>query len=131
MTGRRPTGDIARKPETRTEAYRPSYTPPVDIFETPDAVTLLADMPGVGRDDLDISLEKDVLTIRGRVTEESPKDAELVYAEYRIGDYERSFTVSADIDRDTISAEIKNGVLTLTLPKQERAKPRKITITSE
>ena len=132
MEEKKSTGTLAKhRPAAPAEGERPCYTPPVDIFETPEEVTLTADMPGVGKDDLDIAVERDLLTIRGRVKTEPPKDAELVYAEYRVGDYRRDFTLSDDIDREKISAEVKNGVLTLTLPKAERSKPRKISVAGE
>jgi HSP20 family molecular chaperone IbpA len=93
-----------------------------------DSLFLLADMPGVDEKTVDIELEKNVLTITGRVENGQVKDAALMYSEYEIGDYERVFTLSDQIDRDKIVATVKNGVLRLELPKAEEVKPKKIAI---
>ncbi|MCK9229872.1 MAG: Hsp20/alpha crystallin family protein [Syntrophales bacterium] len=107
---------------------RPVYVPRVDIFETMESITLLADMPGVDEQSVDIIIEKDVLTINGTVEPESHTDFRLVHADYGTGDYRRSFTVTDEIDHNRIEAVVKNGVLKLVLPKAERAKPKKITV---
>jgi len=111
----------------RTRARR-AYVPRVDIYETDNAIVLLTDMPGVDEDAIDITLEKNVLTINGLVEENNPDNYSLVYAEYQTGDFQRSFTLSNEIDRDKIEATVKNGVLRLYLPKAEPAKTRKITV---
>ena len=85
-------------------------------------------MPGVNEKTVDIELEKNVLTITGRVENGQVKDAAMMYSEYEIGDYERVFTLSDQIDRDKIVATVKNGVLRLELPKAEEVKPKKIAI---
>jgi HSP20 family molecular chaperone IbpA len=100
------------------------FAPATDITETEEAITLVADMPGVPADGVDVTLEADLLTIRGTVRGEEPEDAELVWAEYEQGDYQRSFTVSDEIDREGISANISGGVLTLTLPKARPSRKR-------
>jgi HSP20 family protein len=104
------------------------YRPPTDILETEDGVSLMLEMPGVGPDDVDITLEKRVLTINGRLNSPHPEKVELAYAEYGEGDYERSFTLSEDFDPDKIEASIANGVLTLSLARAEAAQPKKITV---
>jgi HSP20 family protein len=104
------------------------YRPPVDIFDTGEGVKLMLEMPGVGRDDVEIDLERRVLTIRGRGRVTSPEGFRRVYAEYGEGDYERVFTLSEDIDEAAIRAEMSNGVLTLTLPRAEAAKPKRIEV---
>jgi HSP20 family molecular chaperone IbpA len=104
------------------------YRPPVDIFDTGEGVKMLLEMPGVGRDDVEIDLERRVLTIRGRGHVTSPEGYRRVYAEYGEGDYERVFTLSEDIDEAAIRAEMNNGVLTLTLPRAEAAKPKRIEV---
>jgi HSP20 family molecular chaperone IbpA len=106
------------------------FSPAVDIYETPDSVVLVADMPGVTEDSVDVNLEKNVLTIYGRVEPVVPAGHTLAYSEYRIGDYQRSFTISNAIDWEHISGKVRNGVLTLTLPKAGPAKTRRIAITS-
>jgi HSP20 family protein len=104
------------------------FVPRVDILERDGDVTLLADMPGVSSDSVDITLEKNILTIRGMVNFERPEGYDLAYAEYAVGDYERTFALSDEVDRDKIEAMVKNGVLRLLLPKAESAKARKIAV---
>lgn len=105
----------------------PTYLPDVDIIEHDDAFELHADIPGADPASINVNFEQGVLTIHaGRSAHAS--DADLVYAEFEPGDYERSFTVSDQIDAGKISAQYRNGVLILTLPKVEAAKPRKIEV---
>jgi HSP20 family molecular chaperone IbpA len=112
---------------TRT---RRVFTPRTDIYETKDAIVLLAEMPGVASDAVDITLEKRTLTIHGHAGEREHRGYRQVYAEYAEGDYERSFTLSEDIDRDRIEATQSNGILRLVLPKAEPAKAKKIQVKS-
>ena len=107
------------------------YTPAVDIVEGKDSLYLVADMPGVNENSVDITLEKNVLTIYGTVEPEIPENHRLVSSEYGIGDYQRTFTLSDEIDREKIEASVKNGVLRLTLPKAEAAKTRKIPVKAQ
>lgn len=107
------------------------FMPRADIFESGESVVVLADMPGVDEKSLDITLEKNVLTISGRVEPMLPKGYNLAYAEYEIGDYQRVFTLSDEVDREGITAVVKNGVLKLTLPKAAIAKTRKIAVKAE
>lgn len=107
----------------------PVFIPPVDIYETEGALTLVADMPGVPLDNIDIDLDADQLTIRGTVPLEE-ETGKVLFREYTVGDYYRQFTLSSDIDREKIQASMKNGVLKLVLPKAEAAKPRKILVKS-
>jgi len=115
---------------TATERIRnvKTFVPRVDIYENKDALYLIADMPGVDEKTVDIELEKNLLTITGHVDNGRIKDATMLYSEYEIGDYERVFTLSDEIDRDKIVATVKNGVLRLELPKAEKVKPKKISI---
>ena len=103
------------------------YSPAVDIFETEDAITLLADLPGVEKDGLDINVEDRQLTITGLVKEPEEK-LQPVYSEYGVGGYTRNFKLGDTIDQSKISASLKDGVLELVLPKADRLKPRKIEI---
>jgi len=107
-----------------------TFVPRVDIYENKDALYLIADMPGVDEKTVDIELEKNLLTITGRVENGRIAEATMMYSEYEIGDYERVFTLSEEIDRDKIVATVKNGVLRLELPKAEKVKPKKITISA-
>lgn len=111
----------------RTRSAR-VYTPNVDIIERDEDIVLTADMPGVDEKSVDINLEKNILSIYGKVDLAAPEDLRLVYSEYGIGDYQRSFTLSGEIDRDKIKATLKNGVLKLILPKAEPLKAKKITV---
>lgn len=104
------------------------YIPRVDIYETQDAIHVIADIPGADQDSIDITLEKNTLTIEARVEAEKPVDYSLTYAEYGIGDYRRKFNLSNEIDQDQISAVVKDGVLSLTLPKTGPAQAQKITV---
>lgn len=109
----------------------PSFTPAVDIFETDREITLLADIPGVKADNLDIDLRDNVLTLAGDVEAPEGPDEVDVLREYDTGKYSREFTLSEIIDQSKIEAELKDGVLRLTLPKVEAASPRKITVKVE
>ena len=101
---------------------------PADIFETDEALTLLLEMPGVGKNNVDIQVENDVLRVEGKIDFSAYKDIEPVYTEYNVGHYARAFTLSNKIDRDAITAQVENGVLTLTLPKSKDALPRRIAV---
>jgi HSP20 family molecular chaperone IbpA len=116
--------------ETEAERTRDrlAFVPRADIYETEEAIYVVADMPGVGEDSLDITLEKGVLTLNGTVEPESPEGYALAYAEYRVGDYVRSFSLSDEIDQEAIEATLKDGVLRLTLPKITEAKTLKIAV---
>jgi HSP20 family molecular chaperone IbpA len=107
---------------------RLAFVPRTDIYETDEAITLVADMPGVDEDSVDITLENNVLTINGYVEPMQPEGHSLAYAEYRVGDFERSFSVSDQIDREGIEAAVKDGVLYIQLPKITEARIRKIPI---
>ena len=104
------------------------YRPLTDIVETAEGVSLMLEMPGVALDNVDITLEKRVLTIRGQVRSTQSDKLRLAYAEYGEGDYERSFTLSEDFDPEKIDASMRNGVLTITLPRSEAAQPKKIAV---
>jgi len=105
-----------------------TFIPRVDIYETGEALFLIADMPGIDEKTVDVELEKNILKISGRVENGKVKDYSLVFSEYEVGDYERTFTLSDEIDREKIKATVKQGVLRLELPKAEKVKPKKIAI---
>ena len=104
------------------------YTPTVDIVEHENDIELLADMPGTDEKSVDITLEKDLLTIYGKVEPDISENHRLVLSEYCVGDYKRTFAISSEVDRDRIQASVKDGVLKLVLPKAESAKARKIPV---
>jgi len=104
------------------------YVPYADIYETDDALTVVMEMPGVEKKDISVALENDVLRVEGRIDFTKYEGMEPVYTEYNVGHYARSFALSSKIDQDKISAQIADGVLTLTLPKAKQAQPRRIAI---
>lgn len=114
----------------KEEATAPTrfFVPTADILETDDAMTVVLEMPGADRSKVDVSVESDVLTIQGQIDFSKYEGLQPVYTEYNIGHYRRSFSLTNRIDQDKISAEMKDGVLTLVLPKVEDAKPRRIAI---
>jgi HSP20 family protein len=112
----------------RTRAGR-TFVPNVDIVERENELLLLADIPGVRPDDLDVRYERGELAIHGKVQQRQDSDqSDFMLREYGVGDYYRVFQVGEAIDADKIEAETKDGVLTLHLPKTARAVPRKITV---
>jgi HSP20 family protein len=105
------------------------FLPNTDIFETEDALTVVMEMPGVNREHADITVEDDVLSVSGRIDFSKYENLQPVYTEYNVGHYRRSFSLAPNsFDEHRISAEMTDGVLTLTLPKAERVKPRKIPL---
>lgn len=102
--------------------------PDVDIYEDATGITLKADLPGVSRERLDIQVDNDTLTISGEAAIDMPEGMEPIYADINTTHYRRSFTLSKELDLDQISAELKNGELTLRLPKRAEVQPRKIEV---
>jgi len=119
-----------REVEKKQENTVPSraFLPVTDIFETDQALTVVLEMPGVVKENVDVGVESDILTIEGRIDDSKYEGLQPVYTEYNIGHYARSFRISSKIDQSEISAELKDGVMTLVLPKAEKAKPRKIKV---
>ena len=115
---------------TGAESTRPGrvFTPAVDIFETESAITMLADMPGVRTEGLTIDLRENLLTIDGVIHEPESDPGNVLFQEYDTGSYHREFRLSNLIDQSKIDATLQNGVLRLTLPKAEAARPRKIEV---
>jgi HSP20 family protein len=117
---------------SREEPTRPgrTYQPDVDIYETPERLWLWVDMPGVDEKSINVDLANGVLTIEGAVALDDYNELTPVYTEYNVGNYQRRFSISSDIDLDGIKARTATGVLELELPKAERARPRKISVTA-
>ena len=113
--------------EEKTEVGR-YYMPYTDIHESTEAIIVTMEMPGVEKKNVDIKLEKNVLTITGRIELSKYEGLEPIYTEYNVGNYTRSFTVSSEIDREGISARIADGVLAVELPKRKEAVARQIEI---
>jgi HSP20 family protein len=108
-----------------------TFVPAVDIYETEEALTLEADMPGVSPEGIRIDLKDDQLTVSGEVLESGGNQERVLLKEYETGNYFRQFALGEVIDQSKITAQLKNGVLTLVLPKVEKAKPRRIEIKVE
>ena len=119
--------EVDKKQESTAPAR--TFVPATDIFETDGALMIVMEMPGTDKNDLDISVEDGVLHVEGRVNFDKYQGLQPLYTEYIIGHYRRSFSLSNKIDQNKISAEMKDGVLTLLLAKAEEAKPRRIAVT--
>ncbi|MDR3633035.1 MAG: Hsp20/alpha crystallin family protein [Isosphaeraceae bacterium] len=117
----------ASEPAQEPRAY---LTPPIDIHEGPDGLILEADLPGASENQVRIQLEDNVLTLHATITSPAPEGARPLHEEYHVGDFYRSFILSDEVERSRITAELRNGVLRLLLPKADRAKTRRIEIKS-
>ena len=117
--------------EKKQEGTKPGrvFIAVTDIFETDQALTVLLEMPGVNKDSVDVRVENDVLSVEGHVDFSNYAGLQPVYTEYNVGNYARSFHLSSKIEQDAIKAELKDGVMTLVLPKAEKARARKINVT--
>jgi HSP20 family molecular chaperone IbpA len=121
------TQEVQKPMTTESTRNQERYiTPPVDIYETPNGLVVLADLPGVAQEALDIRVDNNVLTIRGHAHHTPQGD--VAYREYELVNFFRQFELSDKVDQNRISAELKCGVLTLQLPKAEEAKPRQIAV---
>lgn len=120
--------ELTRQQEVQNE---PRLTPRVEIHETEDAVVVRADMPGVAKDTLSVSVEGDQLTIRGRKAPLTMDNATVLQRETRDGVYERAFTIGESVDRGKVTAQMEQGILTVTLAKAEHARPRKVEVAFE
>jgi HSP20 family protein len=134
--GRKPAAEAERVPAKPPEGAertrdRPVYVPRVDIVETEDALEILADMPGVTRDGVEVTLEQRVLRLRGRAELPLPEGVAPLYLEYEPGDYERAFTLSEAVDPAGIEARVRNGVVRLRLPKAGPAKLQRIEVRAD
>lgn len=118
--------EVDKAQESTTPAR--AFMPTADIFESEEALTVVLEMPGVSKDMVDVGVENGLLTVEGRINFGKYEGLQPVYGEYNVGPYRRSFRISNELDQSKISAEMRDGVLTLTLPKAEKAKPRRIEI---
>ena len=125
------TGDnnqVAQSGDSQRGADNRFMVPRVDVLEDEAGITLLADLPGVPKDKLELKVEGDTLLVEGTVTAPMPQQLQSVYAEIRVPRYRRSFTLSRELDASRIEANLKDGVLNLRIPKQEHARPRRIEV---
>ena len=119
-----------REQETKEETTLPLrvFLPTADIYETQDALTVILEMPGVEKGNVDVRVEEGVLRVQGRLDVAKYQGLQPLYIEYNVGHYSRSFQFSSKIDQSKIEAALKDGVLSLSLPKVEEAKPRTIDV---
>jgi HSP20 family protein len=117
---------VSKEEKTTPARY---FVPQTDIYESDDALTVVMEMPGVERRNIDVRVENDVLRVEGRVDPASYEGLEPLYTEYNVGHFARSFTLSNKIDQEHIEARLEDGALALTLKKAKGALPRRITIT--
>lgn len=117
------------KEEMQTKSDSDAYLrPPVDIYEDAEGITLKADLPGVSRERLNIQVDRDDLVIEARASIDMPEGMEALYADVQATRYQRRFTLSRELDGDKIRAQLKDGVLTLNLPKRAELQPRKVEV---
>lgn len=119
--------NVQQRPQ-EAERDTPFVVPPVDVFENESGITLLADLPGASRERLGVRVDGDNLFIEATAAPSGPDNMELVYGEAQIPSYRRQFTLSRELDASRIEANLKDGVLRLTIPKLEEAKPRRIEV---
>ena len=119
---------VAQSAPARAEKDSRTLLPRVDVLEDAGGITLLADLPGVPKEALELKIDGDTLLIEGEVTTATPQALQSVYAEVRVPRYRRAFTLSRELDTARIEANLKDGVLNLRIPKQEHAKPRRIAV---
>jgi HSP20 family molecular chaperone IbpA len=117
---------VVRRGESAEELQ--TLLPRVDVFENKDGILLLADMPGVPKDKLELRVENDTLLIEGEIAPDTPENMEAVYAEVRLSRYRRAFSLSSELDTSRIDAQLRDGVLNLRIPKHAHAQPRKIEV---
>lgn len=123
---KRPQQDVANQAQTRLQES--SLQPPVDIFEDTDGITLEADMPGVTKDGLNVHVEGENLIVEGKIKLELPQGAQALHADVRSTTLKCSFVLSRELESDKISAQLKDGVLQLRIPKRQEVKPRRIEV---
>lgn len=119
-----------RELDKKEEATIPArlFVPTADVYETQDALTVILEMPGVEKSNVDVRVEDGVLNVEGRLDLSKYQGLQPLYTEYNVGHYSRSFQLSSKIDQSKLAAELKDGVLSLTLPKLEEARPRTIEV---
>ena len=122
------TSSSATPAATREQQQQRTVVPPVDVFEDESSITLLADLPGVARDQLHVRVDGESLVLEATASTVGPENLELVYGELQCPAYRRQFTLSRELDTQRIEAQLRDGVLRLTIPKAEEARPRRIQV---
>ena len=133
QTGKQPESQLGKSQQGKSQPEgsrrdTQAMTPRVDVLEDDTGITVIADMPGVSKESLDIRVENDALSIEGAVSSATPDAMEAVYAEVRTARYRRSFTLSRELDSGRIEAQLKDGVLRVHIPKHEQARPQRISV---
>jgi len=123
-----PEQEVVAKEDMERTREPQCFIPKADIYEREGEIVIVADIPGASEDSVDITLDKNVLTIDAYIDPEIPEGYSLAWGEYEIGDYQRSFRLPSEIDREKIEATVSNGELRLRLPKAEEAKAKKIPV---
>lgn len=119
-------GQAPAREGERTRAPERHLVPPVDIYDTPEGLVLLADLPGVATEDLEVRVDNNVLTFQAKATHAAPGEA--LSREYELSNFFRQFELSEEVDQERISAQLTHGVLALHLPRVEKPKPQKIAV---
>ena len=128
MTEKKDVATEESKPAQETKESERAIRPPVDIFEDETGITVQADMPGVSKERLNVHIGNDTLSIEGKTDISIPEGMEALYADVRFTRYQRSFSLSSELDGDKVDASLKDGVLTLRIPKRGQYQPRKIEV---
>ena len=123
-----PVKQKAEGAEVEPASDRPYFSPRVDIFDAEEGVTVLAEMPGVSKEDVVLTLDKGVLSLSGKVKSDLPDGSELRYGEFEFGDFHRSFRLGPEVEGSKMEASMEDGVLTLVIPKSDWAKTKKIEV---
>jgi len=125
--------NVKQPASSRVQQHEPDVVqrPPVDIYEDASGITLMADMPGVSRDRLSIEVDKDMLLVEGEARIDMSEGMEALYADVRSTRYRRSFTLSGELETSQIDASLKDGVLSVRIPKRAEVRPRKIEVRAE
>lgn len=126
-----PTAEVVTQPSASPTPERTVFMPPIDIYDSDEGLVLLADLPGVTIESLEIQVQDNRLTLFGRVTPTIPAEARLLHQEFEWGDFLRSFILSEEVDHDRITAKLNNGVLEVVLPRAPKTAPRKIQVNKE
>ena len=123
--------DVAPSPPPEYPVDQVVFTPPIDIFETPDGLILQADLPGVSSESLELQVQDNKLSLFGKVSLPIPSDARLIHQEYQVGHFLRSFILSDEVDHERITAKLSQGVLEVFLPRLPKPEPRRIQIQAD
>lgn len=117
---------VAKRNERPEELQ--ALLPQVDVYENKDGILLVADLPGVPKDKLELRVDNDTLLIEGDIVQDTPENMEAAYAEVRLSRYRRAFSLSSELDSSKIDAQLRDGVLNLRIPKHPHAQPRRIEV---